>query len=241
MWSRFRQQLASCVDLLLPPACLLCRKLLTTDLDAQSLCRDCLAEMPPLSAAHCSCCAQPFPSTTANHLCSACLKRPPSFSIVHAAGLYQGNIKDAVQQLKYRNQLTLAEPLGRRLGKIVAAAGTGFAPDCIVPVPLHPHRLRQRGYNQALELARPISRELNVPLETTLLQRSRKTLQQQGLSATERKRNLRNAFSLSSKPPELKILLIDDVMTTGETVRECCRVLVAGGVKEVQVAIIGRA
>ena len=241
MWIRFRQELAACVDLLLPPACLLCRQLLTTGLDAQSLCRDCLADMPPLSPAHCSCCAQPFPNATSSHLCSACLKRPPSFSIVHAAGLYQGSIKDAVHQLKYRNQLTLAKPLGQLLCKVVAATGAGFAADCIVPVPLHPHRLRQRGYNQALELARPISRELNVPLDTTLLQRSRKTLQQQGLSATERRSNLRNAFTLASQTSALKVLLIDDVMTTGETVRECCRVLVAGGVKEVQVAVIGRA
>ena len=241
MWTRFRQELAACFNLLLPPACLLCRQLLTTDLDAQSLCRACLTDMSSLSSAHCSCCAQPFPNATSNHLCSSCLKRPPSFSIVHAAGLYQGNIKDAVHQLKYRNQLTLAKPLGQLLGKIVAAAGAGFAPDCIVPVPLHPHRLRQRGYNQALELARPISRELNVPLDTTLLQRCRKTLQQQGLSATERRSNLRNAFTLTSKTPAIKVLLVDDVMTTGETVRECCRVLVAGGVKEVQVAIIGRA
>jgi len=241
VWTRFRRELAACFDLLLPPACLLCRQLLTTDFDVQSICRACLADMPPLSAAHCSCCAQPFPSATSNHLCSACLKRSPSFSMVHAAGLYQGNIKDAVHQLKYRNQLTLAEPLGQLLSKIVVGSGVGFAADCIVPVPLHPHRLRQRGYNQALELARPISRELNVPLDTTLLQRCRKTLQQQGLSATERRSNLRNAFTLASQPSALRVLLIDDVMTTGETVRECCRVLAAGGVKEVQVAVIGRA
>ena len=241
MWTRLRQELAACVNLFLPPACLLCRQLLTTDLDAQSICRDCLADMPPLSSAHCSCCAQPFPSAASNHLCGVCLKRPPSFSIVHAAGLYQGNIKDAVHQLKYRNQITLAEPLGQILGKVIAASRSGFAADCIVPVPLHPHRLRKRGYNQALELARPISRELSIPLDTTLLQRNRKTLQQQGLSATERRSNLRNAFTLAAKTPAIKVLLVDDVMTTGETVRECCRVLIAGGVKEVQVAIIGRA
>ena len=241
MWTIFRRELAACVDLFLPPACLLCRQLLTKDLDPHSFCHDCLADMPPLSSAHCSCCAQTFPGATSNHLCGDCLRRPPSFSMVHAAGPYQGSIKDAVHQLKYRNQLTLAKPLGQLLGKIVAASGTGFAPDCIVPVPLHPHRLRQRGYNQALELARPMSKELNLPLETTLLQRNRRTLQQQGLSATERKSNLRNAFTLTAKTPARKVLLIDDVMTTGETVRECCRVLVAGDVKEVQVAIIGRA
>lgn len=241
MWTRFRHELAACVDLLLPPACLLCGQLLPTGLDAQSFCHDCLTAMPPLSPAHCRCCAQPFPSATSNHLCSTCLKRPPSFSTVHAAGIYQGSIKDAVHQLKYRDQLTLAEPLGRILTKVITTAGLCFTPDCIVPVPLHPHRLRQRGYNQALEVARPISRELSVPLDTTLLQRSRKTQQQQGLSATERRSNLRNAFVLTSKAAARKILLIDDVMTTGETVRECCRTLVAGGVEDVQVAIIGRA
>jgi ComF family protein len=241
MWTLFRQQLVAAIDLLLPPACLLCGQLLPTSLDAQSFCVDCLATMPPLSPAHCYCCAQPFPSATSNHLCGTCLKRPPSFSIVHAAGMYQGSIKDAIHQLKYRNQLTLAKPLGQLLGKIVAAKDNAFVPDCIIPVPLHPDRLRGRGYNQALEVARPIARQLGSPIDTTLLQRSRNTQQQQGLSAIERKRNLRDAFSLVSKISTLKVLLIDDVMTTGETVRECSRTLLAGGVAEVQVAVVGRA
>lgn len=241
MWTLFRQQLAASIDLLLPPSCLLCGQLLQTSRDAQSFCVDCQAAMLPLSSAHCRCCAQPFPSATSNHLCGSCLKRPPSFSIVHAAGIYQGSIKDAVHQLKYRNQLTLAKPLGQLLGKVIAATGNGFVPDQIIPVPLHPHRLRERGYNQALEVARPIAQQLGLPIDTTLLQRSRKTEQQQGLSATERKSNLRNAFTLVSKAPALKVLLIDDVMTTGETVRECSRTLLAGGVAEIQVAVVGRA
>ncbi|MDT8443776.1 MAG: ComF family protein [Desulfuromonadales bacterium] len=168
------------------------------------------------------------------------MKRPPSFSIVHAAGLYQGSLKEAVHKLKYRNQLPLAKPLGQLLGKCVAAAAS-IAPDLIIPVPLHPSRLRQRGYNQALEVARPIAQQLTVPLVTTLLQRSRNTPQQQGLSAIERRSNLRNAFTLSAEAQALKILLVDDVMTTGETVRECSRMLLSGGAKEVQVAVVGRA
>jgi len=82
---------------------------------------------------------------------------------------------------------------------------------------------------------------LNAPLDTKLLQRRCKTHPQQGLSATERRSNLRNAFVHTSETSARKVLLIDDVMTTGETVRECCRTLIAGGVDEVQVAIIGRA
>jgi ComF family protein len=155
--------------------------------------------------------------------------------------MYQGSIKDAVHHLKYRNQLTLAKPLGQLLGKVIASTDNGFVPDHIIPVPLHPDRLRERGYNQALEVARPIARQLGIPIDTTLLQRSRKTQQQQGLSAAERKRNLRNAFTLAARVSKLKILLIDDVMTTGETVRECSRTLLTGGVEEVQVAVVCRA
>ncbi len=241
MWTSFRQELLACLDVLLPAACLLCGQLLLPDPDASTFCHDCLAAMPPLSPAHCSCCAQAFPNATSKHLCEICLKQTPAFSKVYAAGLYQSNIKAAVHKLKYRNQLTLAKPLGQLLGETIAAAGENFAPDIIVPVPLHPHRLRQRGYNQALEVARPISKQLCAPLDIKLLQRSRKTQQQQGLSAPERRKNLRKAFALTSEPLALKILLIDDVMTTGETVRECCRTLVAGGAEEVQVAVIGRA
>lgn len=241
MWARFRQDLAACIDLLLPPACILCGQLLPTGRNAQSFCQDCLANMPALGAARCTCCAQPFPNASSNHLCGTCLKRPPAFAMVHAAGLYQNSIKDAVQRLKYRNQLTLAKPLGNLLGKTVKAAASNFAPDCIIPVPLHPDRLRQRGYNQALEVARPIALLMDAPLNLSLLQRRRKTHQQQGLTAAERRRNLQNAFILASAAPPLKVLLIDDVMTTGETVRECSRTLLAGGITEVQVAVVGRA
>jgi ComF family protein len=108
-------------------------------------------------------------------------------------------------------------------------------------VPLHSKRLRTRGYNQALEIARPIARRLQVSLKPSLLQRVRNTPQQQGLSASERRRNLRNAFSTDSHIKADKVLLVDDVMTTGETVRECSRVLIASGIKEVRVAVAGRA
>jgi ComF family protein len=197
--------------------------------------------MLPLSPAHCKRCAQPFPNAASNHLCEACLKRPPRFSKVHAASLYQGSTRDAIQRLKYRDQITLAQPLGRHLGHLIVTAKNGFSPDRIVPVPLHPARLRTRGFNQALEVARPIAQQLAVPLDTTLLERIRKTPQQQGLSATERRSNLRNAFALTARAEKLRILLIDDVMTTGETVRECSRTLLAGNVEEVQVAVVGRA
>jgi ComF family protein len=224
--------------MLLPPACLLCGQLLRSK---KSFCSTCLADMTPLGPAHCPCCAQPYPVGSSSHLCGTCLKRPPAFSAVHAARIYQGATREAIQRLKYRNQLALAKPLGQLLGDAVIQESEVFSPNCIVPVPLHPRRLRKRGYNQACEIARPLARQLEVPLDLRLLQRIRHTPPQQELPAASRRSNLRNAFALTSSAAELCILLVDDVMTTGETVRECCRTLRAGGATEVQVAVFGRA
>ena len=241
MWTNLRRALSAGVDLFLPPACLLCRQLLPPGFDPQEFCAECQTTMPPLGRSHCSCCSQPFPASSSQHLCATCLQRPPAFSTVHAACSYQERVKDAIHQLKYRNQVNLAEPLGKLLGKSLDVVEVGFKPDCIIPVPLHPARLKKRGYNQALEISRPLARKMQVPIDTTLLQRTLKTLPQQGLTAAERRRNLRDAFIVTTTTSARNILLIDDVMTTGETVRECCRVLMKTDITEVQVAVIGRA
>lgn len=241
MWLRLYRGLADCIDLLLPPACLLCGCSLTARPLRQAFCDNCCAGIVPLPAAHCLRCAQPFPKASSSHLCGACLLRPPGFSIAHAAGLYQGGTKEAIHKLKYRNQLPLAQPLGRMLADTVTTRMASFAPDFIVPVPLHIKRLRQRGYNQALEISRPLSRQLQVPINTMILQRIRNTPQQQGLTAEDRRKNLRHAFALGAEASSLRILLVDDVMTTGETLRECSRLLISGSAAEVQVAVVGRA
>jgi len=241
MWQAFCTSLKASVDLFLPPACLLCGQRLQGSTMEPDFCDACMAGVTPLGPAHCCLCAQPFADATSSHLCGTCLKLPRSFTRVHAACRYRGSIKDAVHRLKHRNQLALAKPLGLILGKTVSNSGPGDPIDYIVPVPLHPHRLRQRGYNQALEIARPLSRQLGLPIEARLLQRSRKTPPQQGLPADQRSRNLRNAFSLAGQVTGARILLVDDIMTTGETVRECCRTLLQGGAEEIQVAVVGRA
>jgi len=241
MWQEFCTSLKASIDLFLPPACLLCGQRLQGSTREPDFCDACMAGVTPLGPAHCCLCARPFSDATSSHLCGACLKLPPAFTRVHVAGRYQGSVKDAVHLLKHRNQLALAKPLGLILGRVVLNSGPGCPLDYIVPVPLHPHRLRQRGYNQALEIARPLSRQLGLPIETGLLRRCRKTPPQQGLPADQRRRNLRNAFSLAGQVAGARVLLVDDIMTTGETVRECCRTLLQGGAKEIQVAVIGRA
>lgn len=200
-----------------------------------------MSGISPVASACCPVCAQLYPDAISSHYCGTCLKRPPPFSKVHVIGHYRGNIKIAIQRLKYRNQVNLAKPLGTFLGEVLISDMQKFSPHCIVPVPLHPKRLKQRGYNQALELARPVARQMAIPLNTRLLQRIRNTPRQQGLSALERSKNMRNAFALTAEAQGLNILLIDDVMTTAETARECCRTLLKGGAAEVQVAVVGRA
>ncbi len=241
MWGWLYEDLKASLDWLLPPACLLCGQQLTV-MDRQfELCSYCMASIRPLCPAHCSCCAHPFPDATSSHLCSKCLRHPPYFAEVYVGGSYQGSLKEAIHGLKYRNQLVLAKPLGELLCKSVMPALKSSRPDVIIPVPLHPRRLRQRSFNQALEIARPLARKTGIPVDHSLLQRHRPTLAQQGLSAEERRKNLRNAFTVSKNLKAANILLVDDVMTTGETVRACAQVLTRAGAKEVRVAVAGRA
>lgn len=108
-------------------------------------------------------------------------------------------------------------------------------PDLIIPIPLHPNRLRERGFNQALEIARPISRKLAIPIDYQGVKRTRHTLAQSGLSAEERKQNISQAFSAFSDYSNLSIAVMDDVITTGHTVMECCRILKMHGAAHITV------
>jgi ComF family protein len=114
-------------------------------------------------------------------------------------------------------------------------------PECIIPVPLHPKRLRQRGYNQALELARPIARGLKIKLETQLCQRIRNTLPQTELSLRSRQANLRNAFQITPTVPYQHIAIVDDVVTTGHTVYELARIFKRAGVAQIEIWAVARA
>ncbi len=242
MWSSIaRRALLSGIDMLLPPACLLCGQVMPPARDKVFLCRACLAGMLPPGPGHCPRCARPHPNADMRHLCGPCLLRPAVFSTVYAARRYEGAARDAVHRLKFRDQLALAAPLGLLLNRTLGRRRDDFLPHCIVPVPLHPRRLRKRGYNQALEIARPVARRMQVPLNTGLLTRTRSTDPQQELPAAARRGNVRNAFALASSVEGMKILLIDDVMTTGETAWECCRTLQSGGAAQIRVAVFARA
>ncbi len=238
---RLLGELRGLVDLLLPPACPLCGERFGEG-EGPFFCSVCLAGFTPARSPRCPHCALPYPAEgVPDHPCEDCTREPPPFRWVRALGLYEGHLREAVHRFKYRGDMDFDRPLGRLLALTLASDLRDFAPQLILPVPLHRDRLAGRTYNQALLLARVLGRALEIPVPSSLLLRHRSTPSQQGLDATERQRNLRGAFGLGRSLEGERVLLLDDVMTTGATARECARVLLAGGASEVAVAVLGRA
>ncbi len=168
-------------------------------------------------------------------VCGQCLKKAPPFFRVLNYGLYEGALSDAINHLKFSGVKRLAKPLGSLL---FVFDSSGF--DGIMPVPLSIRSLRERGFNQSLLISRVISKKLNVPLLMDNLWKIKETPPQIGLSARERLLNLKNAFQVKGNIQGLRLLLVDDVMTTGTTVTECSKVLMRAGAKEVTVLTLAR-
>jgi ComF family protein len=148
-------------------------------------------------------------------------------------------VRRLVQELKFRNKLHLARLLGQLMGSRLAAQEAGV--ELIIPVPLHRKRLCERGYNQALELAHAMAKQLNVPIDMESCVRTRATAAQSELSSEQRQKNVRGVFSLRKPIAAKTVAIVDDVMTTGATVTELARVLRQSGVQEVQVWVCARA
>ena len=239
--SAIKIELTGLFDLLFPPVCPLCRQELA-ERSPRALCPTCLGQLHPLPSPRCPRCALPFATEGGvDHLCETCLRQPPAFTRVVALGVYEGLLRESVHRFKFQNRINLDRPLARLLAENLEQANPPCRPDLILPVPLHSQRLRQRGYNQSLLLAEQLEKCWRIPVLPRLLVRTRPTPPQQGLSVAVRQQNLRGAFTLATPLQGETVLLIDDVMTTGATVRECAQVLQSGGAGEVVVAVIGRA
>ncbi|MGY0651799.1 double zinc ribbon domain-containing protein [Luteimonas sp. A537] len=240
------------------PRCLVCGEPARGRLD---LCPDCEAGLPwmppcclscamplstpaPLAGAATAATPIPIPippqpaRTPQPRLCSACQHDPPPLSEVHAAFLYGFPLDRLLPRLKFHRDLAA----GRLLAQAMAASFAGLArPDVLVPVPLHRARLRQRGYNQALELARPLGRALALPVHAGLLLRVRNTSAQSRLDADARIGNLRDAFVVAGHGAPAHVALVDDVMTTGATLHAAADALFDAGVERVDAWICARA
>ncbi|VAX14276.1 Competence protein F homolog, phosphoribosyltransferase domain; protein YhgH required for utilization of DNA as sole source of carbon and energy [hydrothermal vent metagenome] len=216
--------------------CLLCG---TADSNHLGICGACEQALPHNFSA-CRRCALPIPDTGHAQLCGQCLASPPTCYQAQVPYIYAAPLDALITGLKFRQQLYSAQLLGGLLAQHLRANLHTY-PECIVPVPLHPHRLRERGYNQALELALPLARSLEIGLEKNLVQRVRQTRPQSELKLAYRGTNLRQAFQLKRSPNYRHIALVDDVITSGHTVNALAQEFHRQGVEKIEVWAIARA
>ena len=225
--SRLRQRLLAG---LLPGSCLLC----AADSNDDLLCPACAADLPRLPDARCPQCALPTPH---GEHCGGCLRSPPPFAATIAPFLYDFPVDRIIHALKYGQQLVVADWAAAQL----AAACRSHDVSLIMPLPLHPARLRQRGFNQSAEIARLLGNRLNFPVDRSSLVRCRNTAPQATLPLKARRGNVRGAFECRRDLSGEHVLLIDDVLTSGATAGECARILRLHGARQVTVAVLARA
>jgi len=218
-------------NIIFPRYCLLCKK---SEINEDLLCKICTQELPYLRVHHCQICAIPLKNTAVDY-CGSCLEKPPAFDHTIALFEYKEPVNHFITQLKFNQQLVYGELLARLLADKIKALSSDELPECLIPVPLHTHRLRERGYNQALCIARSLAKQLHIPLNYNDCLRFKATEAQSGLKVQARKNNVRNAFRLNRKIPFESVAIIDDVMTTGQTAHEFARLLKKNGVKRVEI------
>ncbi|SEM44506.1 comF family protein [Pseudoxanthomonas sp. GM95] len=218
-------------QLLLAPRCLACGE---PGADGLDLCRAC-TEALPWNRAACPRCALPTPH---GDRCGACLQAPTPMTATYAACVYGLPLDRLVPRFKFHQDLACGRLLAELMTRSLA---TVERPDALIPIPLHASRLRQRGYDQALELARPLGRALDLPLLERVLIRQRETAPQSELDAAARRRNLRGAFAVQARDMlPAHVALVDDVMTTGATLQAAAQVLLRAGVQRVDAWVCAR-
>jgi ComF family protein len=233
---------AAALNILFPPLCHICRRYIP---DAQELhiCPGCRELITPIVTPLCVVCGIPFAGRGDDHVCGSCCTSPPRFDAARAAIVYEGAGRDLIHSFKYRNKTHLRRPLALLTMEMLSGYIHGCRPDLIAPVPLHRKKLSARGFNQAVLLGEILSQRLKIPLDRRNLRRTRWTEPQVNLAAHDRRANVKGAFAIQD--PDLvagrRILLVDDVLTTGSTAEECGRVLKAAGAADVTVITVARA
>lgn len=201
----------------------------------QDVCDPCMTHLPQLPDNHCPICLWPVPTA---EICGACLKKPPAFTRTTAALRYSFPIDALIHSFKYQANLAIAPILADLLIKKLTAIETRA--DVIIPMPLHPIRLRERGFNQAMEISRYISRHMGIMLFPDSCSRIKHTLPQTGLPWKDRQKNIRKAFSCRIDLSGKHVAVIDDVMTTGATLNELAKTLHQQGAAEISNWVVAR-
>ena len=235
-----RPALRRLVNALLPPRCVGCGE---TVEEGGALCAACWSGVTFLGAPLCGCCGYPFEYAAPDgSVCAACIARPPAYDRARSVFRYQPESRALILRFKHADGIHAAPAFGVWL----ARAGADLLVDCdlVLPVPLHRWRLFRRRYNQSALLALALGRVAGCPVAVDLLQRRRNTPSQGRMSALARRRNVRSAFTLrpgrADSVAGRRVLLVDDVLTTGATVEECARVLRRAGAARVDVLTLAR-
>jgi ComF family protein len=217
--------------------CYLCGTQL--DIREALLCADCGNGLPSNTGA-CPVCATPGKGGI---ICATCLQsQKQPIKQIFCAYRYEYPVSQLIQHMKFNSRLDIAAYFGKKLASLAIQQNTD-RPDCIVPVPLHPSRLRERGFNQSLELARIVANETGVPVDYMICDRLLNTATQTGLSARQRRRNIKGAFKVNKNACSQyrHVTIFDDVVTTGSTVNELARALGKAGITQIDVWACARA
>lgn len=198
-------------------------------------CGACDAAMPYLDMPHCPICSQPTPQ---GELCGHCLKKPPLFTRTVAAFTYSFPVDQLIQAMKYQEQLALAQIFSEKLSQRIDKTKL---PDYLIPMPLHPAKLKSRGFNQAQLIAALLAKSLDLSLLTHACHRLRDTPSQTSLPWKERSKNVRGAFGCDVDLSEKHIALVDDVLTTGTSLNALADVVQKQGAREISAWVVARA
>jgi len=224
-WRAFASRLA---DAWLPRSCALCDQTLRDD--EPGICQHCSGELPGIRAVRCVVCASALEAAAQPCVCAACTRSRPAFDQTIALADYAPPLDRLILALKFRGESSLARALGPQLaGRLRAQALQ--APELVVPVPLAPRRLAQRGFNQSLAIAAAVARPLGVPLAARVLRRERETRAQSTLALDARRANLAGAFACAPLHRTGCVVLVDDVMTSGATLHAAAEALKAAGAR----------
>ena len=222
---------------LYPASCAVCGFDSDTAHEICGQCRDSL----PYNTPACKRCALPLAFESDDAICGQCLNSAPAFNQAFSLLQYISPTDLLIQAMKFNGKLRFANLLGKLLADALSERKSISLPQVILPVPLHPSRQRDRGFNQALEIARPVSKVLKIPLNFKSCIRTRPTVAQSTLNAKKRRANIRGAFKMTENLHVQHAAIIDDVITTGQTVNEMAHTLKQQGVENIEVWSIARA
>ena len=229
IWQQFRQAL---LDLVFPPRCVGCRR------PGTWLCPECKGGIERITGPLCPCCGRPVAQS--DRPCSMCRRRADRIDGIRSAAYFEGVLREAIHRFKYRGGQALAQPLGQLM--VEHWSDYNIPAEVLIPVPLHPTRLAERGYNQAALLARELGANIGLPVEASSLTRIRATALQVNLDVAARRENVRGAFRcLDDRMAGRRVVLIDDVCTTGATLSACALALREAGVGSVWAYTLARA